>query len=151
MATYNLISDGTLTLYDRVFNDFADDDVSSITFPNDLVAMKTGKDGNSIYSKNETGRNATAVIRLIRGSNDDQFMQNILTQSKKDFATTVLGVGEFVLRLGDGDGGVLRDVYTLKGGIVTRQVDTKENTSGDTTQGVSIYNMMFADVDRSIQ
>lgn len=151
MATYNLVSDGTLTLWDRVFNDFADDDISAITFPNDLVTVKTGKNGNTIYSKNEPGRNATCVLRLIRGSSDDQFVQNRLSEMKRDFVSTQLADGEFAMRLGDGDGNVIRDVYTLKGGVVTRPVDGKENVSGDTTQGVSVYNITFADADRSIQ
>lgn len=151
MATYNLTSDGTLTLYDRVFNDFADDDISAITFPNDLVTVKTGKNRNTIYSKNEPGNNATAVVRLIRGSSDDRFMQTKISQMKADFVGTELMFGEFAMRLGDGEGNVIRDVYTLKGGIVTRQIDGKENVSGDTAQGVSIYNIMFADVERSIQ
>lgn len=151
MATYNLVSDGTLTLYDRVFTDFADDDISAITFPNDLVTIKTGKNGNTIYSKNEAGRNASAVIRLIRGSSDDQFMQTKLTLQKKDFVSTELANGEFAMRLGDGAGNVARDVYTLLGGVVTRTPDGKENVSGDTVQGVSIYTIMFADAERSIQ
>lgn len=151
MATYNLVSDGTLTLWDRVFNDFADDDISAITFPNDLVTVKTGKNGNTIYSKNEPGRNATCVLRLIRGSSDDQFVQNRLSEMKRDFVSTQLADGEFAMRLGDGDGNVIRDVYTLKGGVVTRPVDGKENVSGDTTQGVSVYNITFADAERSIQ
>lgn len=151
MPTYNLVSDGTLTLYDRVFNDFADDDISAITFPNDLVTVKTGKNGNTIYSKNEPGRNATAVLRLIRGSSDDQFMQTKLSLMKQDFVATELAFGEFAMRLGDGSGNIARDVYTLKGGVITRPVDGKENVSGDTAQGVSVYNLVFADAERSIQ
>jgi len=151
MATYNLVSDGTFTLYDRVFNDFADDDISAVTFPNDLVALKTGKNGNTIYVKNEQGRNASASLRLIRGSNDDRFLQSKIALMKRDFAATELAFGEFVIRISDGEGSVIRDVYTLKGGIITRPVDGKENTSGDTTQGVSIYTIMFADSERSAQ
>lgn len=151
MATFNLVGDGTLTLWDRVFNDFADDDISSVTFPNDLVTMKTGKNGNTIYVKNEIGRNATCTLRLIRGSGDDRFIQNKLTASKNGFANTELAFGEFVIRVSDGEGGVVRDVYSLEGGIVSRPVDGKENTSGDTVQGVAIYTIMFANANRSAQ
>lgn len=151
METYNLVSQGTLTLYGRVFNNFADGDVSAISFPNDLVKMKTGKGGNTIYSKDEAGRNANAVIRLIRGSSDDQFLQSKLAVSKRDFVSTELAFGEFVIRLGDGSGNVARDVYTLKGGVITRPVDGKENVSADTDQGVAVYTIAFADCDRSIQ
>lgn len=151
MGTYNLVADGTLTLYDRVFNDFADDDISAITFPNDLVSMSTGKNGNTIYAKNERGRNATASIRLIAGSPDDRFLQGKLTVTKRDFANTELAFGQFVRRVADGEGGVIRDVYTLKGGMITRPVDGKENSSGDTNQGVVVYNIMFADHERSAE
>ena len=151
MSTYNLVSDGTLTLFDRVFNDFADDDISAVTFPNDLVTMKTGKNGNTIYVKNEQGRNANAVIRLIRGSNDDRLLQSKIAAMKADFGSTELAFGEFVIRVADGEGGVVRDVYTLKGGVITKPVEGKENVSGDTEQGVAVYNIMFADSERSAQ
>lgn len=151
METYNIVSQGTLTLYGRVFNNFANGDVSQISFPNDLVKMTTGKGGNTIFSKDESGRNATATIRLIRGSSDDQFLQSKLSASKRDFASTELAFGEFVIRLGDGAGKVARDVFTMKGGMITKPVDGKENTAGDTEQGVVVYTINFADCDRSIQ
>lgn len=151
MPTYNVTGDATFVIFDRVLNDFADDDVSTITFANDIAVVKTGKNGNTIYSKNEMGRNATATLRLIRGSSDDVFLQGKIANMRKDFATTELAFGSFRMRLGDGQGNVLTDVYSLSGGIVTRQVDAKENVSGDTVQAVSIYNISFADAERSIQ
>lgn len=151
MSTYNLAADGTLTLFGRVFADFADGDVSSITFPNDYVAGQTGKGGNTIFTKNEAGRNAMATLRLMRGSSDDQFLQTKLSTMKKDFVSTELAFGEFVLRVGDGFGNVARDVYTLKGGMITKPVEGKENVAGDAAQGVVIYTILFADGDRSIQ
>ena len=151
MTTYNLVADGTLTLFDRVFSDFADEDISTITFQNDIVAMKTGKNGNTIFSKNETGRNAAVVLRLIRGSSDDIFMQEKVAQIRQDFATAELAFGQFRLRIGNGEGDVRADVYTLSAGMVTRQIDAKENVSGDIQQGVSVYNIGFADAERTIQ
>lgn len=151
MPSYNLVSDGTLTLGGRVLADFADDDVSAITFNTDIAALKTGKNGNTIYTKNEQGRNATASIRLIRGSSDDQFMQSKLDKQRQDFATAELLFGQFVLRIGDGAANIVSDTYTLKGGLITRPVDGKENVSGDTSQGVVVYNVMFASGERSIQ
>lgn len=151
MSTYNLAADGTLTLYGRVFANFADGDISSITFPNEFVNLQTGKNGNTIYTKNEAGRNAMATLRLIRGSSDDQFLQTKFATMKKDFVSTELAFGEFALRLGDGYGNIARDVYTLQGGAITKPVEGKENVSGDASQGVSIYTITFADGDRSIQ
>jgi hypothetical protein len=151
METFTLTSDDTLTLKNRIITDFADDDVTTITFPNDSVTVKTGKNRNSIYAKNETGNNANMVLRLTRGSADDQFMQSQLNLSERDFVATELFSGEFVKRVGDGLGGVKRDVYTLLGGVIVRRVDGKENTTGDVSQAVAVYNLTFARAPRSIQ
>lgn len=152
MPTYTVTGKDTLTLFGRVINDLASDDVTAITFPEDLAAMKTGKNRNSIYAKNEAGNNATMVLRMVRGSSDDKFLQSKIVSQEKDFAAFALAEGEFVKRVGDGEGGeVLRDVYTLQGGYFTRKVDVKENTSGDTEQAISVYNMMFAVAERGMQ
>lgn len=151
MATVTITSKDTLTLFDRVFEDFADTDVSTITFNDDLVAVKTGKNRNSIYSSNEMGNNADVVLRIMRGSSDDRFLQGKLNEMQKDLPSFQLANGEFVKRLGDGQGNVQRDVSTLSGGVFMRKVDSKENTEGDTEQGVAVYNMKFTVVDRNIQ
>lgn len=151
MGTFNITSNDTLTLYNRTITDFADGDTSSITFPDDIVTMTTGKNNNSIYVKNEVGNNADLIMRIQRGSGDDKFLQSELSKIDRDFAGTVLAAGEFVKRLGDGQGNVTRDVYTLAGGTFIKKVDTKENVSGDTEQGVSIYTMKFARAERSLQ
>lgn len=150
-STFTITGDDTFTVYDRVLTDFADDDASTIAFPNDLVSLKTGKNKNTIFAKDETGNNANVTLRLVRGSSDDQLLQSKLSEMTKDFATTVLANGEFVKRIGDGQANVKRDVYTMQGGVIVRRVDGKENVSGDTTQAVAIYNMTFASARRSIQ
>lgn len=151
MPTFTITSEDTITLWDRVFTDLADDDSTAITFPNDNVKVKTGKNKNTIFAKDETGNNANLVLRVIRGSGDDQFVQTKLSQMEADFVSTTLCNGEFVKRLGDGQGNVKRDVYTLLGGVIVRRVDGKENSSGDTAQAVSVYNMTFAQAARIIQ
>lgn len=151
MSIYAVTSDDTLTIYGRVFNDLSYDDVTTINFPSEKTRMRTGKNKNTVFAKDETGSNATLELHLIRGSSDDQFMQGKISESDKDFVATPLASGQFVKRLGDGLGGVKRDVYTLNGGVIVRNIDGKENVSGDTAQGVSVYRMMFAQAVRSIQ
>jgi hypothetical protein len=152
MAIYNLTGEDTLTLYDTVFTDFADGDISSLTYETDLVETVTGKNQNTIFAKNEQGNNGTLTLRLMRGSSDDRLMQSKITSLNADFAATELANGELRKRFGDGQGGVVvADVITLKGGIPSRKVDTKTNVNGDVEQGVAIYTIKFADVKRSIQ
>lgn len=151
MTIFTITGDDTLVLWDRIFNDLADDDVSMIAFPNEIVKGKTGKNQNTIFAKDETGHNATLTLRLMRGSSDDQFLQLKLIQSQRDFAAQVLANGQFVKMMGDGQGNIIRDVYTLQGGIVKKNIEGKDNTSGDTNQAVATYEMFFARADRMIQ
>ncbi len=151
MPVSSVTSNDTLTLYGRVFNDLAEGDVSSITFPNDLVNMKTGKNKNTIYARDESGNNAMLILRVVRGSGDDTFLQTQLSLSEADFVSTALASGQFVKRLGDGQGNVTSDVYMLAGGVISKQVEGKENVSGDIEQAVSVYNFKFATATRSIQ
>lgn len=150
MATFSVTGNDTLTLFDRTFVDFADGDNTTIAFPNELVTVKTGKNGNTIYAKNETGNNADVTLRVIRGSADDRFLQGKLTEQQNDLPAFVLGQGEFVKRTGDGEGNVANDIYNLQGGVFMRKVDGKENVEGDTEQSVSVYMMKFALATRSI-
>jgi hypothetical protein len=151
MTTYTITGEDTLTLDNRVFTDLADADNSTVTFPNNIVEMKTGKNKNTIYARNATGDNADMILRLIRGSSDDRFMQGKISSTQADFASTNLIAGEFVKRLGDGQGNIIRDVYTLAGGMIVKKVDGKENSDGDIEQGVAVYNLKFANAIRSAQ
>lgn len=144
-----LTSDDTLSLYGRVITDFADGDTSTLTYNDDIVTLKTGKNRNTVFSRNEAGNNAALVLRVMRGSSDDQFLQGQMAQINQDFASIILATGQFVKNLGDGQGGVRKDVYNLQGGLFTRQVDGKENVEGDNAQGVAVYNMKFANAQRS--
>lgn len=151
MGTFTITSDDTLTINDRVLINLADDDVTNITFPNDTVTVKTGKNDNTFYAKNAPGANATLDLRLAKGSSDDQFMQGIIAAANGNFNGQTLVNGQFVKNLGDGQGNIVREVYTLKGGVITRTPDGKENVSGDTSQAVAVYHLMFATAARSIQ
>ena len=149
--TITIVGKDTFTIFDRVLSDFADGTISTITFNNDLVGVKTGKNGNSIISGNATGLNAIAVLRVMRGSSDDILLLGKLNAQLRDLPSFVLGTGEYVKRLGDGQGGVKNDVYTFVGGSFTKTPDTQENVEGDTEQGVAVYNLTFTRATRSIQ
>lgn len=146
----SLTGNDTLKLRDRVFADFADADFAALSFPNEIAAVKTGKDGNSIYALNETGRQAELVVRVLRGSSDDKFLQNVLAEQKNDFSGFVLLEGELVKRVGDGQGNITTDTYLLTGGVFTKNVEVKSNAEGDTEQSVAVYTIMFGNNSRTL-
>lgn len=146
----SLTGNDTLKLRDRVFADFADGDYAVLTFPNDIAALKTGKDGNTIYALNETGRQAELVLRVLRGSSDDKFLQNLLAAQKNDFSGFVTLEGELVKRVGDGKGNITNDTYLVTGGVFTKNVEVKSNAEADTEQSVAIYTIQFGNNTRTL-
>lgn len=150
MSTFTVTSNDTLVLNDHVFNDLATDDVTVITFGADFTNRKTGKNGNTIYAQNAQGKNCDLMLKVLRGSSDDQFMQQLINSSPNDYPSKVLLSGTFVKRLGDGQGNVKSDTYVLKGGAIARNPDGKENVGGDTAQAEVMYKVLFASGDRNI-
>lgn len=151
MPVFTVTGDDTLVLNNNVFNDLATDDVTTIEFPNELANSKTGKGGNSIIVLNPSGFNGNLMLKVARGSSDDQFMANILLQMANDFVATPLIAGSFTKRLGDGQGGIRNDVYQLAGGVISKIPGGKDNAGGDITQAEVMYNIKFTNCTRSIQ
>lgn len=148
MSTVALSGADTININNRVFSGLADGNAVELTFPNNIASVKTGKNGNSIYGLNETGKQCEVKIRLIRGSADDKFMNNLLTQQQANFAGFVLMIGQFIKKLGDGQSNITSDTYILSGGVFDKQVEAKMNVEGDTEQSVSIYMLKFSNAPR---
>lgn len=151
MPTESLTGKDTTTLNDKVLVDFGDGDTVSITYPNNIMNVKKGKNGNTIYSFNATGGKAEVIMRILLGSKDDKFLNSLLANMEQDPPSFVLLKGQFVKRAGDGKGNVSRSVYDLSGGVFTKRVETKENVEADTDQTLAIYTFEFGNASRSIQ
>jgi hypothetical protein len=150
MSTVAMSGNDTIVINNRIFSDLADGDCVALTFPNDIAQVKTGKNGNSIYGLNESGKQSEVVVRVVRGSSDDKFLNNLLTQQQANFAGFPLLIGEFIKQLGDGQGNVSNDTYIMSGGVFTKQVEAKSNVDGDTEQSISIYRLKFSNNPRVI-
>lgn len=150
MATLALSGDDTFILQGNKFSDLADQNVVELTFPNEIATVKTGKNGNTIYGLNETGKNCELKIRCIRGSADDKFLNNLLVSQQNNFSGFVLLSGSFIKELGDGQGNITHDTYILSGGVFTKFVDGKDNVEGDTEQSISMYTIKCAAAPRAL-
>lgn len=150
MSTVALSGSDTVVINGRVFHDLAEGNCVELKFPNDIAQVKTGKNGNSVYALNESGKQCEMDLRLVRGSSDDKFMNALLTQQQANFAGFILMQGEFVKQVGDGQGNILNDTYVTSGGIFVRQVDAMSNVEGDVAQSVSIYKLKFSNAPRAL-
>lgn len=141
----------TITFNDRVLNDLADGDVAVVTYPNELMNVKVGKNGTAIYGVNETGKIAEVKYRLLRGSADDKYFNGQLAiQKGPNPENFVLLTGELVKNIGNGAGAVAGDTTVLSGGVFTKQPDVKTNVEGDPTQAVVEYTVRFTVTNRVI-
>lgn len=150
MSTVAMSGSDTIVLNNRLFTDLADGNCVELTFPNDIAQVKTGKNGNSIYGLNESGKQAEAKIRIVRGSSDDKFLNNLLAQQQSNFAGFALMIGQFIKQIGDGAGNIGSDTYILSGGVFTKQIEGKTNVEGDTEQSVAIYTLKFSNAPRAL-
>ena len=146
----SLTGSDTTLINNRVLTDLADGDCVNLDFANEIATLKTGKNGNVIYSLNETGRECSVTIRLLRGSKDDKFLNNLIQIQKGNFAGFILLSGEFIKKVGDGEGNITSDTYIMSGGIFLKHVGAKNNAEGDTEQSVSIYELKFANAPRAL-
>lgn len=150
MPTVAMSGADTIVINDRIITDLADGDCVAITFPNDLASVKTGKNGNSIYGLNEMGNQADVVMRVMRGSSDDKFLNGLLQNQRNNFSSFVLLIGQFIKKIGDGKGAVASDTYITSGGVFTKIPEGKTNVEGDAAQSVATYTIKFAKAPRAI-
>ena len=145
-----LAGDDSVIINSRIFKDLGDDNVAELTFPNPISAVKTGKNGNSVYAYNSSGKQCDFKIKVLRGSADDKFLNNLLTQQLANFSSFILMNGEFIKQIGDGKGSVANDTYILSGGVFEKIPEAKSNVSGDTNQAMTDYVIKFTNAPRAI-
>ena len=151
MAVYALTGSDSLLINERpIINDLADGSVIEIAYQNDRVGISTGKNKNTVYADNRTGTNAVLTLRVMRGSSTDKYFNGLSATQDNDFVAFSLLRGSFAKRIGDGQGNVTFDTYTLLGGTFQRFPDAQENNQGETEQGVTVYTLIFADVQRAL-
>jgi len=148
MSQIALSGQDTISINNYVFTGLADQNYVELTFPNDIANVKTGKNGNSIYGFNTTGRQCEVKIRVLRGSQDDQFLNNLLTQQQLNFAGTVLLIGQFIKKIGDGKGNITSDTYIMSGGVFTKIPEGKSSAEGETEQSIAMYTIKFSNAPR---
>ena len=134
---------------DRLLTNFADGDVVTVTYPNELHGMKDGKNGNSIAAHNEQGNIAEITMRVLKGSPDDKYLNSFVNAWKKHLSSFSPASVEFT-KVMTVDNGITNEVTALSFVIPSRNVDTKDNVEGDTDQAVSIYSFRAGVGDRAL-
>jgi hypothetical protein len=146
---YSLTGNDTIQVAGRVLRNFGDGDVAKISYANDIVAVKRGKNGNTVYNANATGVQADVELRILRGSPDDAFLNELLTAQLADLPSFPLMDGYFVKRIGDGQQNVTFDTHIMGGGVFGKMIDVAENVEGATDPALAIYRLKFGNTQRA--
>ena len=146
----SLTGKDTVSLNGINISDLADGDVAVLTFDKPISQLKTGKGGNTLYGFAASGRQCKLVLRLISGSSNDKYLNQLLSLFKQSPQSFSLITGVLVKNIGDGSANVTSDTYTLSGGTFEFETDVKENADGEIEQSVAIYKMHFSNAPRSI-
>lgn len=150
MATTSLTGNDVIIVDGRNLTDLADGDNGALTHPNELSTTKIGKNGNALIAYNATGEVGELILRVVRGSSDDRFLNQRTKAFQRDPASFILMRGTFIKRSGNGIGFTTNDTYVLQGGVPFKKVDTTSNAEGNTDQAVAIHSLRFASVMRGI-
>jgi hypothetical protein len=150
MSTTAFSGSDTIKINDRVLNDFADGDVLVLDYEGDLVAVKKGKSGNTIVTYSAQGEVAKVSLRLLRGSPDDKFMNDLLSRMRNDPSAFVLLTGEFTKVIGDGLGGKSTEIYIFSGGAFQKMPGGISTMESNPEASVIVYNLIFGNAPRSI-
>lgn len=149
-GSVSLTGSDVVTINGRVFHDFAQGDVTTLEFAEDLVKVQASKNGNIVYALNSNGLMSRLTLKLLAGSSDDQYINSLLASQVKDLSTFILAVGSFVKRVGDGTGKVTNVIYNTLGGVVLKFPAAKTNTTGDVEQSVVTWTLDFGSNSRAI-
>ena len=149
-GSVSLTGNDVVTLNGRVFHDFANGDVAKLTFDGDLVKVAPSKNGNVIYALDVAGLMAKLELKLLLGSSDDRYINALLASQVQDLSTTILIIGSFVKRVGDGAGNVTNVIYNTLGGVVVKFPEAKSSAGGDTEQSVANWTIHFGANSRAI-
>ena len=87
---------------------------------------------------------------MLKGSDDDAFINGYYKTYELDSALFILGNGSFSKRLGDGSGNLVYDTRYLRAVHFTRPpYDITSNVNGATDQAVTVYTMQ-AIIERTL-
>lgn len=149
-GSVSMSGDDTIIINNTVLPDLGDGNVVELTFPNDISDVKTGKNGNSIYGFNASGKQCEVKIRVLRASFSDKYLNGLLSSQQQNFARFPLMIGSFIKKIGDGSGNINNDTYVMNGGVFTKQIEGKSNVEGDIEQSLAIYTIKFTNSPRAI-
>lgn len=130
--------------------DFAIGVVAEITFPENLVKVTRGKNGNTVYALNNQGFQSELKLKTLLGRNTDTFLNAQMALMQQAFSAFILMGGIFIKNVGDGQGNITPVTYIMSGGIPMKTPMAQSVAEGVAEQSLVEWDMIFANNSRTI-
>src|SRR5690242_12271835 len=116
----SLTGNDTVIIGGQLMTDEAIGVVAEISFPENLVKVTRGKNGNTVFALNNQGFQSEVKLRVLLGGVNDAFLNAQMVGLKNNFAGFVLLNGIFIKNVGDGLGNIKPVTYLMSGGILSK-------------------------------
>ena len=130
--------------------DFAVGVVAEITFPENLVKVTRGKNGNTVYALNNQGFQSELKLKTLLSKTTDTFLNAQMALMQQAFSAFVLMGGVFIKNVGDGQGNITPVTYIMSGGIPMKNPMAQSVAEGVPEQSLVEWDLIFANNSRTI-
>ena len=133
-----------------ITKDLVDGDVVTIAPQGALNNVASTYGGKMIVAEDRNGQIHTMTMRLMRGSEMDQWLQSRYQEYHNDSPTFKTLNGSATQRIGDGDGNVITNTFAINNAVFSQSpVNATINTNGSTEQLVRQYEFVCL-IDESL-
>ena len=150
MAAIALTGDDSLNLMGHEFSEFASGNWFEMNPLTDAWSLSMGMGGNIHANYNIEGEIWGGMLRIIRGGNDDKFLNSYLQSSRINPIGMVMLAGVLTKRIGHGTGKISYERWVLKNGVYQRHVGITSAASGDAEVALTQYSFIFPAPIRAI-
>ena len=130
--------------------DFAVGVVAEITFPENLVKVTRGKNGNTVYALNNQGFQSELKLKTLLSKTTDTFLNAQMALMQQAFSAFVLMGGVFIKNVGDGQGNITPVTYIMSGGVPMKNPMAQSVAEGVPEQSLVEWDLIFANNSRTI-
>jgi len=146
----SLTGDDTIIIGGQLITDFAIGVVAEITFPEDMVKVTRGKNGNTMYALNNQGWQSEVKLKILLGGPNDAFLNAQMVGMQSNFSGYTLLSGVFIKNVGDGLGNIKPVTYLMSGGVIKKNPMAQSVAEGTPEQSLAEWDFIFGNNGRQV-
>lgn len=146
----SLTGDDTVIIGGQLITDFAIGVVAEISFPEDMVKVTRGKNGNTVFALNNSGWQSEVKLKILLGGANDAFLNAQMVGMLNSFSGYVPLSGVFIKNVGDGQGNIKPVTYLMSGGVIKKNPTAQSVAEGTPEQSLVEWILTFGNNSRQV-